>query len=87
MNKQELVATLAIESNVNKVEAERRLDAVLTVITKALEVNGEAILTGIGKLKIVTRKARSGRNPNNGSVLQIPAKKVVKFRTSSLLEI
>ena len=65
MNKQELVATLAIESNVNKVEAERRLDAVLTVITKALEVNGEAILTGIGKLKIVTRKARSGRNPNN----------------------
>lgn len=83
MNKQALVAALAVESGTSKAEAERRLDKTLAVISSALASNGEVILSGIGKLKVVTRKARAGRNPNNGSVLQIPAKKVVKFKTSS----
>ena len=35
---------------------------------------------GLGKLVLVDRKARQGRNPQTGEVIQIPAKKVVKFR-------
>jgi DNA-binding protein HU-beta len=37
-------------------------------------------LPGIGKLVLVDRKARLGRNPKTGETIQIPAKKVVKFR-------
>ena len=39
-------------------------------------------LPGIGKLKLANRKARMGRNPQTGAPIQIPAKRVVKFRVS-----
>ena len=39
-------------------------------------------LPGIGKLVLVNRKARIGRNPATGATIQIPAKKVVKFRVA-----
>lgn len=39
-------------------------------------------IPGIGKLVLVNRKARQGRNPATGEVIQIPAKKVVKFRVA-----
>jgi DNA-binding protein HU-beta len=38
------------------------------------------VLPGLGKLVLVDRKARIGRNPKTGEAIQIPAKKVVKFR-------
>ena len=39
-------------------------------------------LPGIGKLVLVNRKARMGRNPKTGETIKIPAKKVVKFRVA-----
>jgi DNA-binding protein HU-beta len=39
-------------------------------------------LPGLGKLVLVNRKARTGRNPATGAVIQIAAKKVVKFRVA-----
>ena len=39
-------------------------------------------LPGIGKLVLVNRKARMGRNPQTGEPIKIPAKKVVKFRVA-----
>jgi DNA-binding protein HU-beta len=40
------------------------------------------VIPGIGKLVLVNRKARMGRNPQTGATIQIPAKKVVKFRVA-----
>ena len=37
-------------------------------------------VAGIGKLVVVSRKARMGRNPQTGEPISIPAKKVLKFR-------
>ncbi|MBW7887644.1 MAG: HU family DNA-binding protein [Bacteroidetes bacterium] len=39
-------------------------------------------IPGIGKLVLVDRKARQGRNPATGEIIQIPAKKVVKFKVA-----
>ena len=39
-------------------------------------------LPGVGKLVLVNRKARMGRNPATGETIKIPAKKVVKFRVA-----
>ena len=44
------------------------------------EAKNQFTIPGIGKLVLVDRKARQGRNPATGEVIQIPAKKVVKFR-------
>ena len=46
------------------------------------EAANQFTVPGIGKLVLVDRKARQGRNPATGEVIQIPAKKVVKFKVA-----
>jgi DNA-binding protein HU-beta len=46
------------------------------------EAKNSFTLPGLGKLVLVNRKARMGRNPATGEVIKIPAKKVVKFRVA-----
>jgi len=46
------------------------------------EAPNQFTLPGIGKLVLVQRKARQGRNPATGEIIQIPAKKVVKFKVA-----
>ena len=48
------------------------------------EAKNSFTIPGIGKLVLVHRKARKGRNPATGEVINIPAKNVVKFRVSKL---
>jgi len=50
-----------------------------SVITDALTRGEKVALVGFGTFQVVTRKARTGRNPQTGEALQIPAKKVPKF--------
>jgi len=49
---------------------------------KEVRKTGSFVVPGLGKLVRVERKARMGRNPATGESIQIPAKKVVKFRVS-----
>ncbi len=46
------------------------------------EAKNSFTIPGIGKLVLVKRKARVGRNPQTGAAIKIPAKKVVKFRVA-----
>lgn len=46
------------------------------------EAKNSFTLPGLGKLVLVKRKARMGRNPQTGAAIKIPAKKVVKFRVA-----
>jgi len=87
MNKQAIIEALATTSGISKAQAERNLDALLTVMRRGLTDNGEFTFSGIGKLKVINRQARTGRNPNTGAALQIPARKTVRFRQSSNLEV
>ncbi len=67
-----------------------QIDAVLRALPGAaahsLRRDGEFALHGLGKLKLVERAARVGRNPRTGEVIEIPAKKAVKFVPAKPLE-
>ena len=52
------------------------------VCTAYKEAKNGFTLPGVGKLVLVQRKARMGRNPATGEAIKIPAKKVVKFRVA-----
>jgi len=56
------------------------VDAITSVITDALARKEKVTLVGFGTFQIVERKVRRGRNPRTGETVQIPAKKVPKFR-------
>jgi DNA-binding protein HU-beta len=79
MNKSGLINELAKIVNTRK-EAEAVVNCVISRIKKAA-ANGEKItLVDFGSFDVKTRKARKGRNPQTGEVIQIPEKKVIQFR-------
>lgn len=80
MNKAELIEKVAKKTALTKVQSEEVIDAALEVITKAVAKGGEVKLVGFGTFSRAVRKARTGRNPKTGSVVDIPAAKVPKFK-------
>ena len=80
MTKAQTVAALADKVGVSKKEVVAFLDA-LADLAYAEAVNGFTI-PGLGKLVVVDRKARMGRNPKTGEPIHIPAKKALKFRVA-----
>lgn len=80
MTKSEITACLAEKMDLTKAQAGQFLDE-LAQLAYAEAANGFTI-PGIGKLVLVNRKARTGRNPATGETIQIPAKQVVKFRVA-----
>ncbi|MGV3581898.1 MAG: HU family DNA-binding protein [Methylophilus sp.] len=86
MNKQDLVAAIANELKANLKDVEPVVDALSTVVTKALVKGDEVSLHGLGKLKVALRKARTGRNPSTGEEIQIPAKNQAVFVVSKTLK-
>ena len=79
MNKSELVEAVALEARVAKADAERTINAAISAISKALKKGDRVALVGFGTFAVKKRAARKGHNPATGAVIQIPAKKVVKF--------
>ena len=80
MTKSQTMAALAEKLNIRKKEAVAFVDAIVQLAYKQAK-NGFTI-PGLGKLVLVQRKARIGRNPATGETIQIPAKKVLKFRVA-----
>jgi len=80
MTKAQITATLAETCDVPKKTAASMIEALAALAYKGAK-NGFTI-PGIGKLVLVSRKARMGRNPATGETIRIPAKKVVKFRVA-----
>ena len=80
MTKAQIVSHLAEKACLKKQEASQVLEELAGLAYKQAK-NGFTI-PGIGKLVLVNRKARKGRNPQTGAVIDIPAKRVVKFRVA-----
>lgn len=78
MTKGQLIAALADSNDVSKATVKSILEDLASIAYK--EAKTGFTLPGIGKLVLVNRKARMGRNPATGETIKIPAKKVVKFR-------
>jgi DNA-binding protein HU-beta len=82
MNKTELIDAIAKEASLTKVDARKFLEAFVNVTSTSLVSGDKVTLFGFGTFSIIERVAKTGRNPSTGAVLQIPAKKVVKFKAS-----
>jgi len=80
MTKSEIIAGIAVAAEISKKQAGVALDALVQMAYKGA-ANGFKI-PGLGKLVKIQRKARMGRNPATGATIQIPAKKVLKFRVA-----
>lgn len=78
LTKAALVSQLSADLNFPKAQIEEVLDAMSKLAHK--EAKNSFSIPGIGKLVLVDRKARTGRNPATGATIKIPAKKVLKFR-------
>lgn len=85
MNKSELVSAVAQKSGLTKVDAKKALDGVLEAISEELKNDGRVVLVGFGSFSVTERSARKGINPRTKEPIDIPAKKVVKFKAGSEL--
>ena len=86
MNKQELIAAIANDSGLTKVEAEKALNSVTTNITSALTRKDKVTLVGFGTFSTSDRAARIGRNPRTGESINIAATTVPKFKAGKELK-
>ncbi len=80
MTKSKIITHLAEAAEVSKKTAAKLLEELSGLAYK--EAKKGFTLPGLGKLVLVNRKARMGRNPLTGATIKIPAKKVVKFRVA-----
>ncbi|RGM49896.1 MULTISPECIES: HU family DNA-binding protein [Bacteroides] len=87
MNKAELISAMAAEAGLSKVESKKALDAFIVSVTKALKAGDKVSLVGFGTFSVVERAERTGINPATKKTIQIPAKKVAKFKAGSELTI
>jgi len=83
MNKAQLIEAIAGESGLTKADAKKALDGFIKVTGNALKKGDRIALVGFGSFSVSERSARTGRNPQTGKEIQIPAKKVVKFKAGS----
>ncbi len=86
MNKTELVAAMADQAGISKKDAEKALAAFTGVVTEELKKGEKVQLVGFGTFEITERKAREGRNPQNGKAMKIAASKAPKFKAGKALK-
>ncbi|KJS31392.1 MAG: DNA-binding protein [Desulfatitalea sp. BRH_c12] len=78
MNKTDLIAKVATVVGTQK-QAKEAVECMLDAITEALADKDTVQIAGFGSFKVSERKARTGRNPQSGASIDIPARNVPKF--------
>lgn len=86
MNKVELVNAISTKADCTKKDAAKYLDAIVETITETLAKGEKISLVGFGSFEVVDREARTGRNPQTGEPIEIPASKAPKFRAGAKLK-
>jgi DNA-binding protein HU-beta len=82
MTKSQIITHLAEKAEMPKKTAAAVLEELVTLATKEAKSSGQFVVPGLGKAVKANRKARTGRNPQTGEAIKIPAKTVVKFRVA-----
>ena len=86
MNKTELVAAMAKETNLSKKDVEAVLKSFTDVVASELKKGGKIQLVGFGTFEVRNREARTGKNPRTGEAIQIAASKVPAFKAGKALK-
>ena len=85
MNKEELIGKISKDAKITKVAAKAALDSTISSIQGSLKKGKPVKLVRFGTFSVSKRKARVGRNPQTGEKINIPAKKVAKFKAGKVL--
>jgi DNA-binding protein HU-beta len=85
MNKADLVNSISEQTGLTKTKSNQVVDALTSVIAETLSKGEKVTLVGFGTFTTTDRNARKGRNPKTGEVIEIPAKRVAKFKAGSEL--
>lgn len=80
MNKAQLIDAIAEKAGLTKADSKKALEAFVETVGEALGKGDKVALIGFGSFSVSERSARTGRNPQTGKTITIPAKKVVKFK-------
>ena len=86
MTKAELIAKIADEAGLSKKDAEKALNATIASITGALKKGDKVALVGFGTFETRKRAARTGKNPQTGKEIKIPATTTPAFKAGKALK-
>jgi len=86
VNKNDLVNKVSDGTGLTKSDSAKAVDSILDTITSELKSGGDVRLVGFGTFLVTKRKATTGRNPQTGAAIQIPAANVPKFRAGKALK-
>jgi len=85
LSKSQVAGAIADKAGISKKQATQILEIIADLAYK--NAKNTFTLPGLGKLVLVNRAARLGRNPATGEQIQIPAKRVVKFRVAKAAKV
>ena len=86
MNRSELIEAIAKQTGATKADTDRVLSAFIETVEKNIKRKEGVRLVGFGTFLTSKRKARTGRNPQTGEELKIPARVVPVFRPGAALK-
>lgn len=86
MTRKELITKISEESGLTKKDSELALTTFTNIIGDTLKCGDKIQLIGFGTFEVSERSARTGRNPHDGSTIEIPARKSPKFKPSKTLK-
>ena len=86
MTQSEVINHFAEKTGMKRAQVKEFFEDIANLAAQEVKSNGEFVLPGFGKLVKSERKAREGRNPATGAVIQIPAKTTLKFRVGKAMK-
>jgi len=86
VNKSELIDAVAQSADLSKAAAGRAVDGFISAVSDALQKGDQVSLVGFGTFLVRDRAARSGRNPQTGEPINIPAAKNPSFKAGKALK-
>ena len=85
MNKTEFINAVSEQSGLSKVDSKKAVEAFIQTIYNEMKEGGKVALLGFGSFSTAEKAARKGVNPKTKEVIDIPARKVVKFKAGAEL--
>ncbi|MCR1809059.1 HU family DNA-binding protein [Haploplasma modicum] len=86
MNKTELLAVVAMKTEMTQKDVNLVVDTLINTITETLASGEKVVVTGFGTFEVRTRVERTGKNPRNGELIVVPEQKSPAFRAGKLLK-
>ena len=86
MNKTELIDAVAAKAEISKKDSEAAVKAFVDVVSETLAKGDKVQLVGFGTFETTKRAARTGKNPQTGAAIKIPASVAPKFKAGKALK-